>query len=214
MPLLAHVFEEEGALDRLEAFASLNGPAFYRLPVNDGTITLVKQANRRSLPRKDPDRGRPRHRLQPRLPRALACRKLISSWRKYSRRRLRGQLRTLRGEYFDQDEAASEGPPMIPTTFPPREEIARLTARALLEIKAVHFNAETPFTLASGLPSPTYIDCRKLISYPRIRVDPDGFPVRHRDARRRVRGLRQHRRAARPRASPSPRWWPNAWPCR
>ena len=43
---------------------------------------------------------------------------------------------------------------MIPTAFPPKEEIARLTARALLEIKAVHFNAETPFTLASGLPSP------------------------------------------------------------
>ena len=58
---------------------------------------------------------------------------------------------------------------MIPTSFPAKEEIARLTARALLEIKAVHFNAETPFTLASGLPSPTYIDCRKLISYPRIR---------------------------------------------
>jgi orotate phosphoribosyltransferase len=58
---------------------------------------------------------------------------------------------------------------MIPTSFPPAAEIARLTARALLEIKAVHFNAETPFTLASGLPSPTYIDCRKLISYPRIR---------------------------------------------
>jgi len=58
---------------------------------------------------------------------------------------------------------------MIPAAFPPKEEIARLTARALLEIKAVHFNAETPFTLASGLPSPTYIDCRKLVSYPRIR---------------------------------------------
>ena len=58
---------------------------------------------------------------------------------------------------------------MIPSAFPPKDEIARLTARALLEIKAVHFNAETPFTLASGLPSPTYIDCRKLISYPRIR---------------------------------------------
>lgn len=58
---------------------------------------------------------------------------------------------------------------MIPSTYPPKDEIARLTARALLEIKAVHFNAETPFTLASGLPSPTYIDCRKLISYPRIR---------------------------------------------
>ncbi len=58
---------------------------------------------------------------------------------------------------------------MIPSAFPPKDEIARLTARALLEIKAVHFNAATPFTLASGLPSPTYIDCRKLISYPRIR---------------------------------------------
>lgn len=58
---------------------------------------------------------------------------------------------------------------MIPASFPPAAEIARLTARSLLEIKAVHFNAETPFVLASGLPSPTYIDCRKLISYPRIR---------------------------------------------
>ena len=53
--------------------------------------------------------------------------------------------------------------------FPPREEIARLTARMLLEIKAVHFNAAEPFTYSSGLKGPTYIDCRKLISYPRIR---------------------------------------------
>jgi orotate phosphoribosyltransferase len=58
---------------------------------------------------------------------------------------------------------------MITATFPAKEDIARLTAQMLLEIKAVHFNADTPFTLASGLPSPTYIDCRKLISYPRIR---------------------------------------------
>ncbi|MGB3689446.1 MAG: orotate phosphoribosyltransferase [Jannaschia helgolandensis] len=58
---------------------------------------------------------------------------------------------------------------MIPTTFPPAAEIARLTARALLEVEAVHFNSREPFTLASGLPSPTYIDCRKLISYPRLR---------------------------------------------
>ncbi|MDG1801127.1 MAG: orotate phosphoribosyltransferase [Paracoccaceae bacterium] len=58
---------------------------------------------------------------------------------------------------------------MIPTSFPSKEEMARLTARMLLEIEAVHFNADEPFTLASGLPSPTYIDCRKLISYPRIR---------------------------------------------
>ena len=36
------VFEEEGALDRFEGFASLHGPAFYGLPVNDTTITLVR----------------------------------------------------------------------------------------------------------------------------------------------------------------------------
>jgi dihydroorotase len=42
LPLLAHVFEEEGALDRLEAFTSLNGPAFYRLAVNSGTLRLRK----------------------------------------------------------------------------------------------------------------------------------------------------------------------------
>ncbi|MEL7127475.1 MAG: orotate phosphoribosyltransferase [Pseudomonadota bacterium] len=59
---------------------------------------------------------------------------------------------------------------MIPTSYPTQDEIARLTARMLLEIKAVHFNAAEPFTLASGLPSPTYIDCRKLISHPRIRA--------------------------------------------
>jgi orotate phosphoribosyltransferase len=59
---------------------------------------------------------------------------------------------------------------MIPTAYPPADEIARLTARMLLEIDAVHFNAAEPFTLASGLPSPTYIDCRKLISFPRIRA--------------------------------------------
>jgi len=59
---------------------------------------------------------------------------------------------------------------MIPSSYPDRAEIARLSARMLLEIKAVHFNASQPFTLASGLPSPTYIDCRKLISYPRIRA--------------------------------------------
>ncbi len=58
---------------------------------------------------------------------------------------------------------------MTPTTYPDASEIARLTARMLLEIGAVNFNTDEPFTLASGLPSPSYIDCRKLISYPRIR---------------------------------------------
>ena len=59
---------------------------------------------------------------------------------------------------------------MIPTSFPDKAEIARLTARMLLEIGAVNFRPDEPFILASGLPSATYIDCRKLISYPRIRT--------------------------------------------
>ncbi|MCB1338510.1 MAG: orotate phosphoribosyltransferase [Maritimibacter sp.] len=58
---------------------------------------------------------------------------------------------------------------MIPAAYPDKAEIARLTARMLLEIGAVNFRPEEPYILASGLPSPTYIDCRKLISYPRIR---------------------------------------------
>jgi dihydroorotase len=40
----AAVFEEEGALDKFEGFASLHGPAFYKLPVNAGTVTLRKAA--------------------------------------------------------------------------------------------------------------------------------------------------------------------------
>ena len=43
MSILAHVFEDDGALDRLEGFTSLNGPAFYRLPVNEDMIRLVKR---------------------------------------------------------------------------------------------------------------------------------------------------------------------------
>ena len=58
---------------------------------------------------------------------------------------------------------------MFSTGFPPKKEISRLTAEMLLDIKAVHFSPEKPFVLASGLPSPIYIDCRKLISFPRIR---------------------------------------------
>lgn len=41
----AAVFDEEGALDRLENFASVFGPEFYGLPLNDGTITLVRTEN-------------------------------------------------------------------------------------------------------------------------------------------------------------------------
>ncbi|MCQ0986176.1 orotate phosphoribosyltransferase [Jiella marina] len=59
---------------------------------------------------------------------------------------------------------------MFSNTFPDRTLIADTVARMLLEIEAVHFRADQPFTFTSGLASPVYIDCRKLISYPRIRA--------------------------------------------
>ena len=40
---LAHVFEDAGALDKLEAFVSLNGPAFYRMAPNEDRIALVRR---------------------------------------------------------------------------------------------------------------------------------------------------------------------------
>jgi dihydroorotase len=42
LSIIAHVFEEEGALNRLEGFTSLHGPAFYGLPPNDTRITLTR----------------------------------------------------------------------------------------------------------------------------------------------------------------------------
>lgn len=42
MSILAQVFEDDNALDKLEGFTSLNGPAFYGLPVNEDTLTLTK----------------------------------------------------------------------------------------------------------------------------------------------------------------------------
>lgn len=58
---------------------------------------------------------------------------------------------------------------MFQNTFPDDDLMAQQTAKMLLEVKAVHFRSEDPFRLTSGLLSPVYIDCRKLISYPRIR---------------------------------------------
>lgn len=43
LEIYAEMFEEEAALDRLEAFASLNGPQFYRLPPNDARVTLERE---------------------------------------------------------------------------------------------------------------------------------------------------------------------------
>lgn len=50
-----------------------------------------------------------------------------------------------------------------------RAVIAREAAKMLLEIKAVHFYSDKPFIFTSGWASPVYIDCRKIISYPRLR---------------------------------------------
>ena len=42
----AQVFDEEGALDRFEGFASVHGPAFYGLPVNKGSVTLEREGSK------------------------------------------------------------------------------------------------------------------------------------------------------------------------
>lgn len=52
MSCLAHVFEDDGALDKLEAFASLNGPAWYGLAPNEERITLEKKAEPVAFPTK------------------------------------------------------------------------------------------------------------------------------------------------------------------
>ena len=58
-----------------------------------------------------------------------------------------------------------------------RALIAEVTAKMLLEVKAVLFSDGKPFTFTSGWASPVYIDCRKLISYPRIRGQLVDFAV-------------------------------------
>ena len=48
-------------------------------------------------------------------------------------------------------------------------DTALTTAHILLEIKAVNFRPEEPYTLTSGWKSPVYIDCRRIIYFPRAR---------------------------------------------
>ena len=55
-------------------------------------------------------------------------------------------------------------------TETPAALAARTTARILIEIAAVHFRPDQPFKLTSGRASPVYIDCRKIISFPRARA--------------------------------------------
>lgn len=50
LAITAQVFEQEGALDKFEAFVSLNGPAFYKLPVNTERLRLERHAEPQALP--------------------------------------------------------------------------------------------------------------------------------------------------------------------
>ena len=54
-------------------------------------------------------------------------------------------------------------------SFPDKKTIAELTSRMLLEVEAVRFYTDKPFIFTSGLASPVYTDCRRLISFPRVR---------------------------------------------
>jgi len=53
--------------------------------------------------------------------------------------------------------------------FSDKKVIAELTAKMLLEVEAVRFMADKPFIFTSGWASPVYTDCRRLISFPRVR---------------------------------------------
>ena len=54
-------------------------------------------------------------------------------------------------------------------TSPRKAQIAELTAKFLLEIKAIHFSDREPFIFTSGWASPVYTDMRKVIAFPRTR---------------------------------------------
>ena len=53
--------------------------------------------------------------------------------------------------------------------FADRKSIATLTAKMLIEVEAVRFMTDKPFIFTSGWASPVYTDCRRLISFPRVR---------------------------------------------
>ena len=53
--------------------------------------------------------------------------------------------------------------------FPDKSVMAEIAARMLLEVEAVRFMGEKPFIFTSGRASPVYTDCRRLISFPRVR---------------------------------------------
>ena len=137
---LAQVFEEEGALDRLEALRQPERPGLLPAAAERGADHARARRRRRSAAPAAVETGAgPVVVFDPGLSAALA-------------------------------RARLKGAPMFANGFPPDAEMARLTARMLLEIRAVHFRRDEPYKLTSGLASPVYIDCRKLISYPAVRA--------------------------------------------
>ena len=81
-------------------------------------------------------------------------------------------------------------------------EFAQATARILIEIEAVLFRPDDPFVFTSGRASPVYVDCRKIISFPRARARLMDMAVEQLAAT-------VGSEAARRRASPSPPGFPN-----
>jgi orotate phosphoribosyltransferase len=71
-----------------------------------------------------------------------------------------------------KSSAAREDAPAMPAS-PATDwdrDAALTTARILLEIKAINFRPEEPYTFTSGWKSPVYIDCRRIIYFPRARA--------------------------------------------
>ena len=132
----AKVFEQEGALDKLEAFASLNGPKHYRLPANEAT----DHAGEVRVDRAGRDHGRGAGR--------------------------EGAGLSRRGD----DRVEGGGIMTAGIGFLDRKVMAELTAKMLLEVEAVRFMTDKPFIFTSGWASPVYTDCRRLISFPRVRA--------------------------------------------
>ena len=91
--------------------------------------------------------------------------------------------------------------------FSDKKAIAEQTAKMFLEVEAVRFMGDKPFIFTSGWASPVYIDCRRLISFPRVRQILIDFGATTDPARRRRRAVRTRLRAARLRASRSPPGW-------
>ena len=94
--------------------------------------------------------------------------------------------------------------------FPDKKVMAELTAKMLLEVEAVRFMDDKPFIFTSGWASPVYTDCRRLISFPRVRQTLDGLRRGDRSSAMSASSSSTPWSAARPPASRSRPGWPTA----